>query len=72
MRRNDTALLLVLLLAALMRAVKWGLGAVVDLFLDAGANAAIKDYEGKSALEYAQNDQGIRKRLDAAVPIRKE
>ena len=33
MRRNDTALLLVLLLAALMRAVKWGLGAVVDLFL---------------------------------------
>jgi len=47
----------------LMLAVKWGLGDIVDLLLDAGANVAVIDYEGNTALDRAEKEPQIRARL---------
>ncbi len=55
----------------LMLAAKWGLIDAAGLLLDAGADAALKDYEGNSVIEHARNEPQIQARLQSAVPALK-
>ena len=45
---------------ALMLAARWNNAQVVKALLDAGANTLLRDNEGKSALDYAQENDKLK------------